>query len=507
MSYPFASKAPAEPRATVTKAPGGVCQCPGLGIIVDCFAGAGGAGLGIKMAMVCDLCGLHREVTESINHNEHALFWNALNCGSRKWCEDIANAEPLIVTEGRPVQLLWLSPDCTHFSKARGGKPVTKQVRGLAWQAVRWASEVRPEVICMENVEEFLTWGPIEEYHTLDGCHGGRPTKSGCLKGCRMNQPIKALAGTIFRRWIASLRALGYSVDYRTLTASEFGSPTSRKRWFLVARRDGAEITWPTPTHGDAPLQPKRSAAECIDWTDRGESIFGRVRADGVTDDSLCENTMKRIAKGLQKYVLNAGQNGESLYIVPNAWMTHSGNGEREGQTPRTYDITKPHPTVVAGGGKTRLCTAWIVKNNTDVTGTNAAAPLDTVTTRNSQGVAVVSLDGREDKGPLVAAFFQSYYGKSSCQSAWKPLRTITTRDRHGLITVEIDGKSHTITDITTRMLKPSELALAQGFPRSYKLPTAKGTKTIANRLIGNSVPPQLAAAVVRHQFTTTTEN
>jgi DNA (cytosine-5)-methyltransferase 1 len=230
-------------------------------VIVDLFAGGGGASEGIRLA-------LGRDPDVAINHNAAALAVHRANHpGTRHYIENVWRVSPKKATGGRPVSLLWLSPDCRHFSKAKGSAPLDKGVRGLAWAAVRWARETAPETIVLENVAEFQSWGPL-----LDS---GRP------------DPTRA--GQTFKRWRADLRRLGYSIEHRELVAADFGAPTTRRRFFLVARRAGTP-TWAAPSHG-AGLTPHRTAAEIIDWTVSGRSIFGRARPHVAA-------TLQRIAVG-----------------------------------------------------------------------------------------------------------------------------------------------------------------------------------------------------------------
>ncbi|GAT35603.1 DNA (cytosine-5)-methyltransferase 1 [Terrimicrobium sacchariphilum] len=248
-------------------------------LIVDNFAGGGGASTGIEL-------GIGRNVDIAINHNEEACDMHAANHPqTRHYCEDVFSIDPLEVTNGRPVGLAWFSPDCKHFSKAKGGKPRSKKIRGLAWVMIRWAATVSPRVMILENVEEFRTWGPL----LADG------------------SPCKKRAGQTFRSFVRQLEKLGYAVEHRELRACDYGAPTIRKRLFLIARRDGRPIVWPEPTHG-APnsegvragrLLPWRTAAECIDWSIPTRSIFERERP-------LAEATMRRIARGIQKFVIDS---------------------------------------------------------------------------------------------------------------------------------------------------------------------------------------------------------
>lgn len=249
-------------------------------LIIDNFAGGGGASTAIERA-------LGRPVDIAINHDREALAMHAANHPeTQHLCEDVWKVDIAKVVDGRPVGLAWFSPDCKHFSKAKGGKPVEKRIRGLAWVALRWAGIAKPRVIILENVEEFQDWGPLV---------GDRP--------CPRRK------GMTFRRWVTQLRNLGYDVDWRELRACDFGAPTIRKRLFVVARRDGQPIVWPEPTHGKGRI-PYRTAAECIDWSIPCPSIFltsKEGRKIGV-NRPLAEATMRRIARGVKRYVIDAAE-------------------------------------------------------------------------------------------------------------------------------------------------------------------------------------------------------
>ncbi len=233
-----------------------------------------------------------RSVDIAINHDPDAIAMHAMNHPETKhYCESVWDVNPREAVNGLPVGLCWLSPDCKHFSKAKGGKPVEKKIRGLAWVAVRWAATVKPRVIMLENVEEFKTWGPI-----VDG------------------KPCPVRKGKTFQSFVRALERQGYQVEFKELRACDYGAPTIRKRLFMVARRDGMPIVWPTPTHGlpgtpevkSGKLAPWRTAAECIDWSIPCPSIFERKKP-------LAENTLKRIAKGIQKFVIESA----SVFPVP----------------------------------------------------------------------------------------------------------------------------------------------------------------------------------------------
>jgi len=262
-----------------------------LPLIIDSFAGGGGASTGIEEA-------LGRSPDVAINHNAAALALHAANHPDTLHLDsNIWDVDPRTVTQGRKVGLLWASPDCKHFSKAKGAAPRDRNIRDLAWVVVKWAEDVKPDVICMENVEEFVTWGPVDE----DG------------------KPVKEFAGITFELWLKRLRKAGYRVQWRELRACDYGAPTIRKRWFLVARRDGRPIRWPKPTHGDpaseavrkGKLKPWRTAAECIDWSLPCPSIFDTAPAIMAKHGlravrPLAPATLARIARGMQRYVLEA---------------------------------------------------------------------------------------------------------------------------------------------------------------------------------------------------------
>ena len=487
-------------------------------IIVDSFAGGGGASTGILMA-------LGRGPDVAINHNAEAIAMHEANHPeTRHFCESVWDVSPKQATGGRKVGLAWFSPDCKHFSKAKGGQPVDSGVRGLAWVVIRWARDVQPRVIFLENVEEWQTWGPL----LPDG------------------RPCPASKGMTFRRWMRDLRAAGYQVEHRELRACDYGAPTTRKRLFVIARCDGQPIVWPTPTHGPGRAHPWRTAAKCIDFTLPCPSIFGRARP-------LAENTMKRIARGLKRYVIDAAEpfivplthhgerrvhplsepmptvtgahRGELAMVAPT--MVQVGYGERQGQAPRCLDIQEPLGTVVAGGGKHALCAAFIAKHfgdNGQAPGSQLSLPLSTVTTVDHNALVashLVKLRGgladhhttaQDLRQPLptltaggthlgeVRAFLTKYYSADSQDPQLTlPLHTITTRDRFGLVMVH--GEPWQIVDIGMRMLSPRELFRAQGFPDTYIIDRGVDgkplSKTAQVRMAGNSVCPQMGAALV----------
>jgi DNA (cytosine-5)-methyltransferase 1 len=453
-------------------------------IIVDNFAGGGGASTGIEMA-------IGRSVDIAINHDPASIAMHKANHPETEhYCEDVWDIDPREVSKGRPVGLVWLSPDCTHHSKARGGKPRKKNIRGLAWIAVKWAIAVKPRVIILENVEEFKDWGPLDN----------------------QGYPIKEYAGHTFKSFVDSLKALGYQVEWRELRACDYGAPTIRKRLFMVIRRDGKRIVWPEATHGDPSslevqakkLKPWRSASEIIDWTIPCPSIFDRKKP-------LAENTQRRIARGMFKFVID----NPDPFIVR---IGHTGFGGDRLQ----YEIDKPLTTITT---KAEHCVVvpFLTSYHSEtqpgeVRGLNVNGPIHTLDSSNRFGLVAAFISQQYkssighgidkplgtittvNKASLVTAFLIKYYGADIGQSLNDPLHTITTKDRFGLITVH--GQEYQIADIGFRMLQPNELYPAQGFPKSYIFDRDyKGnriTKTNQVAKCGNSVPPPFAEHLVR---------
>ena len=451
------------------------------GLVIDNFAGGGGASTGIEL-------GLGRPVDIAVNHDPEAVAMHDINHPhTRHFCESVWDVDPRAITGGQPVDLCWFSPDCKHFSKAKGGTPVSKKIRGLAWVALRYAATVRPRVIMLENVEEFVTWGPI----TRDG----RP--------CPQNK------GRTFASFVNALRRHGYQVDWRELRACDYGAPTIRKRLFLIARRDGLPIVWPESTHGDPAsvdvkakrLKPWRTAAEVIDWSIPCPSIFARKRP-------LAENTLRRIARGLQRYVIEAGE--PFIVKVNHGYDYFRGQG-----------INEPLQTLTTENGYA-LVSAFLAKHyggNYTGPGSSLTGPLPTVTCVDHNALVtshLVKLQqnsiGQDLREPLhtvmagatrfgeVRAFLMKYYGTGDGQPLGEPLHTITTKDRMALVMIK--GEPYQIVDIGMRMLEPHELYAAQGFPANYiHTHTASGkrlSKSAQVRMCGNSVCPPVAAALVR---------
>lgn len=439
-------------------------------IIVDNFAGGGGASTGIEMA-------IGRSVDIAINHDTAAIAMHKVNHpGTEHYCESVWEVDPVKACKGRSVALAWFSPDCKHFSKAKGGKPVEKSVRGLAWVAVKWAKKVKPRVIMLENVEEFRTWGPLLKD----------------AKGDLYPDPDKK--GETFDLFIKALKKSGYQVDFRELRACDYGAPTIRKRFFMIARCDGQPIVWPEPTHGDPErlevqcglLKPWRTAAEIIDWSIPCQSIFERNKP-------LVENTMTRIYRGLQKFIIE----NENPFIAPVEFSTNNHVEEVaaflmsyhsetiEGEV-RGLSLDQPIHTLDTSN-RFGLVTSHIIKFKGDNIGHKTNKPLQTIT---ASGMHFGE----------VRAFLMKYYGTEIGQSIDKPLHTIPTHDRFGLVTFH--GEDYQIIDIKMRMLKPHELFAAQGFPLDYIIDRdIEGkaypiTEQVAR--CGNAVPPPMPAALVR---------
>lgn len=489
-----------------------------MGLIVDNFAGGGGASTGIELAT-------GRSPDIAINHDEAAILMHKTNHpNTRHYQESVWDIDIKKVTAGQQVDLAWFSPDCKHFSKAKGGKPVEKKIRGLAWIVLKWAGTVRPKVIILENVEEFQTWGPI-----------------------RKGRPIKSKKGDTFNKWKWQLESLGYKVDHRELKACDYGAPTSRKRFFLIARCDGQPIKWPEPTHANKDSievtfglkKPYLSAASIIDWNIPCQSIFERSKP-------LAENTLKRIAKGLEKFVFNnpepfilsIGQTGfsqdrtrsiheplntivtkaEACLVAPTLIQYHT---ETTKNGVRGQVLDEPISTLDTSN-RYGLVSAFISKSYAGES-RSVASGLDdcvhTITARPCFSLVEVALESVVDHSKEVQEFLDKYYGKvvfgdrkvndsaflvkyygdSKGQDINKPLDTVTSRDRFGLVTIK--GQEYKILDIGLRMLEPHELFAAQGFPSTYIIDhDYKGnvypkTKQVAR--CGNAVPPPFSKALV----------
>lgn len=361
-------------------------------IIVDNFAGGGGASTGIELAT-------GRVVDIAINHDPDAILMHRTNHPhTMHYRASVWDVDPVEVCRGRPVGLAWFSPDCKHFSKAKGGKPVDKNIRGLAWIVLRWAGLVRPRVIILENVEEFQTWGPV-----------------------RRGRPVKSKTGQTFRQWLGQLEALGYTVEWRELVAADYGAPTTRKRFFLIARSDGRPIVWPEPTHASADSpearegtkKPWRSAAEIIDWNLPTPSIFAtkeeiRERYGVAAVRPLARNTMRRVARGVDKFVIRSA----SPFLVI---VNHAGEFRGQGLAEPLQTITAKHGYGVASPAMIQYHTEQTER----VRGQGVTDPIMTIDASNRYGLAATTLT--------------KYYSGDHNQDAAAPLHTITTRDREGI--------------------------------------------------------------------------
>lgn len=351
-------------------------------IVVDLFAGGGGASTALERA-------LQRPVDIAINHDRFAVGMHAANHPfTRHLCEDVWQADPRALCAGRRVGWLHASPDCTHFSQAKGGQPRSRATRSLSWVVLKWAGSVRPRIISLENVTQIQKWGRLRAKR--DKAMGRVVKLDGTVAAAGEQVPIdqqflipdKRHAGRTWRRFLAELRALGYSVEFRALRACDYGAGTSRLRLFLIARRDGEPIVWPAPTHGPD-LEPYVTAADCIDWSIPCPSIFARKKP-------LADATCRRIARGIKRYVIDAAEpffitehanasrqacwsGSEPLrtqcaqvkgghFALAAATLVQSGYGEREGQAPRALDIQQPLGTIVGGASKHALVAATLAQ-------------------------------------------------------------------------------------------------------------------------------------------------
>lgn len=566
-------------------------------LVVDLFAGGGGASTGIEQA-------IGRHVDIAINHDADAIGMHEANHPqTRHYLSDVWEVDPVAVCDGQAVGLLHASPDCTHHSQAKGGQPREQEIRSLAWVVHRWAGKVKPRVITLENVEQMLQWSPLVAKRdkatgrvvTLEKIKSpatGKPDYRVAGPGeqvPRRNQflvPDKRRLGHNWRHFVEGLRALGYVVQWRVICNADLGAHSTRERLYLIARRDGLPIVWPELTHAKKPTKTRarwKPAHECIDWSIKGTSIFGRKRP-------LADATLRRIAVGMQRFVLDSPEpfivnnmannvprpvfepvapvltGGHKMLVSPTlvpvthsrdtaydlnapmrtittakggetalacATLVQTSYGEREGQAPRVLDLDAPLGTVVAGGVKHAIASAYMVQANggfCDVNARDMRSPVSTVTTSGSQQQLITAhlttlrkhSVGRDARDPLTAvsaggehqavveyqlsqeheegalrcaAFLLRYHANGG---QWADLRdpttTITTHDRLALVTVWLKGEPWVVVDICLRMLVPRELYNAQDFTPSYVIDrTAAGkvlTKTAQVRMCGNSVSP-----------------
>lgn len=540
-------------------------------IIVDFFAGGGGASTGLEM-------GLNRSVFAAVNHNPKALSMHEANHPHTKhYVNDVFAVDPVEICEGRQVGWFHASPDCTHHSQAAGGQPRKKEIRDLSWVVLKVAGKVRPDVISLENVKQILNWCPLIAKRdkatgrvvTLEKIviHGKKVHRVAEPGECvpRHNQflvPNPKLKGKTWKHFVKSLESLGYVVEWRVIRASDFGAPTTRERLFVIARCDGQPIVWPEPTHVKdskttkaTKKKPKwRAAAEVIDFSDLGKSIFDRPKP-------LADATLKRIARGLKKFVIDSDNpylvdaNTDSLseqntsnspILAPfltefaNAsqqrnWsidqplsticaqvkgghhglvaplLIHAGHGEGTPENPRWSDgcdnILNPLGTITASGASRNLVSAYMMQANggfNETDGRNLSEPLSTITNTGSQQQLIYAhLSQSNLDGALkVATFFVNFYGNGDARDITAPLDTLTTKDRLALVTVWIKGEPWVIVDIRIRMLKPRELYNGQGFPSTYIIEHGHDgkalTKTDQVHMCGNSVSPFPMAAIAQ---------
>lgn len=478
-------------------------------LIIDAFAGGGGASVGIEMA-------LGRPVDIAINHDPQAIRMHKVNHpDTLHLTEDIFKVDLQRYVKGRHVALMWASPDCTSHSKAKGGQPRKKGLRILPWAVYKHAKAILPDVIIMENVEEIQQWGPLD----------------------KTGHPIPERKGEDYKKFVTAMKSLGYDFDSRELVAADYGAPTTRKRWYAIFRRDGKSIVWPEPTHsksGADGLKKWEPIWKYLDLSDMGKSIFGRKKP-------LAEKTMNRIARGMEKFVFNCPE----PFIVP------IGYGERKGQLPRVNSVDNPIGTIVASGRKHYLCTPLIIQYHSETTksgvrGQSLMEPIQTIDTSNRYGlvmafltkfyksgsgqplaepihtittspghfgqVSILTIPKEEllssvgseadeiiQKCTWVSQFIMEYYSCGVGQSLNDPLHKIVTKDRFALVTIL--GNEYAIMDIFLRMLKPRELMLGQGFPPDYIIDSDIDGKPypVSEQVarIGNSVVPIMAQSLV----------
>lgn len=500
-------------------------------ITVDGFCGGGGWSTGFELA-------IGEPVTIAINHDAAAIEMHRKNHPHTKhYNENIYEVNPREAVAGRNVGWAHFSPDCTHFSVAKGGKPVKKEIRSLAWVVVKWAGTVKPRIISMENVKEFMTWGPLIAKRDKETGRvlktDGTVAEKGEVVPVWEQQliPDPKRKGKTFHAFISEMKRLGYAVEWRVLRASDYGAPTSRERLFILFRRDGKPIVWPAPTHGDphskavksGKLLPWHTAAECIDWNEDITSIFDREKP-------LAENTLKRIARGIKRFIAenpepfiidykfsnNSRTVGNPLstitavndhYLVqpilaaPNLIQYHS---ETKGSTARGQTVNEPIQTIDTAN-RYGLTTAFLTKyyGGDKQNGADIQSPLPTATTKDRFGVVSAFIekayggnyngDGSDLKTPLptitavdhnrlVSAFIERQFGTSTGHKVTEPLATVTGVNKSRLVEVflqkydggsniiEVKGEKYKIVDICMRMLTPRELYNAQGFPKDYKI-------------------------------------
>lgn len=473
--------------------------------VADLFCGGGGETGGIVDAAAA--AGLRLDLA-AVNHWQVAIETHRMNFPqARAYCHDLASLNPHDVFEPRQrVSLLWASPECTHHSIARGGRPRSEQSRASAWLILKWLSELPVRRVILENVPEFLTWGPLG----MDG------------------RPLASRKGDTFRAFVTALQALGYKVEWQILCAADYGDPTTRSRLFVQAARGGARIVWPSSTHSRVPglfgTLPWVPARDIIDWTLPGQSIFDRKRP-------LAPTTMRRIAAGIRRYwgewsepfltAIDNKSGGDRIYslddplrtiVTENRFALVQGclvpmYGEREGQKPRAHSMDEPVPTIPAsGGGKFGVVRPFLLHQDGRDRPRTMDEPVPTICTVSTHGIVQPLIlhqmsPGRtrqvseplptvitESGHGVIQPFVIAYYGTKNMRTADNPLASVTSRERFALV----NGEPVTL-DITFRMLQPHELAAAQGFPAGFRF---AGNKGDAVKQIGNAVPRGTAKAL-----------
>lgn len=440
---------------------------------------------------------LGKEVDIAVNHDPMAILMHKTNHpDTLHLTEDIFKVNLRKYVNGRHVDLMWASPDCTSHSKAKGGQPRAKGLRILPWAVYKHAKDIKPDVIIMENVEEIQQWGPLDD------------------KG----HPIKEKAGQDYKRFITAMMSLGYRMESRELIAADYGAPTTRKRWYAIFRSDELPITWPEQTHFKDGKPKWKECGDYIDWSDIGQSIFDRKKP-------LAEATCKRIANGIRKYIIDNPEPyivkvGDSILA---AYIDKAYGGNYKGCG---SDMHKPLSTITTVDHN-RLVTAFLIQyhgeqKDGDSRGQTLAEPIKTIDTSNRYGLVAAFITkfyktgvGQGCDEPLhtittspghfglVSAFLIKYYGTGGGQELNEPLATITTKDRFGLVNVliSIKGEQYIISDIFLRMLNPEELKLMQGFPKDYIIDRDYLWNSYPKKeqvaRIGNSVVPVMAKALV----------
>lgn len=507
-------------------------------IIVDNFAGGGGASTGLELAT-------GHPVDIAINHDMSAILMHKRNHPyTEHYREDVWAIDPRTVTRGRRVRLAWFSPDCKHFSKAKGAALVDKHIRGLAWIVLRWAGLVRPDIIMLENVPEFVTWCPV-----------------------RKSKPVKSKSGRTYRKWRSQLEALGYKVETRNLCAADYGAPTTRTRFCLIARCDGEPIIFPERTHAprdseevkSGKCKPWRSAAEIIDWNLPCYSIFeskSQIKAEyGVNVvRPLKPNTLRRIAMGLDKFVLKA----KEPFIVNMTAPTIVVNNFAD----KGASVVEPLPTITSGS-KNYLSAVHLTQYfSGEGHYHDVKEPLATITTMEREGLVAAYLhkyftgvDGGTldkplptvtaiDHNSLAAVYLADFRGKDKGSSVAEPLMTVMACEKYAQVTVKMDkavganeygrwneirrllneycgyalseneiiligsgDEWYYLSDICLRMLSPRELYDAMGFPHDYVIDCDERGNRISRAdqvaRCGNAVCPPIAEAMARANLPT----